>query len=207
MTRTELKTYLNNKKISLNTDNQVDSFYEIEKHLKLIGIYCSDIWDWNSTHVFINNDQSVFRKDQLDDTMNQVYEEISYKDFISKFNELVLSRTEQIAKAASNLYSEFVERNEHFAFIDGAKWADEHPINVWHPVSEEPQGDEWHIAYIDVFGSMQSLKCPSVTFDTFPSLAEFAVGVGMQCWAYISDLLPKQFGISDQLKQDKEKKN
>ena len=61
---------------------------------------------------------------------------------------------------------------------------------VWHPASEEPQGDEWHIAYIDVFGSMRSLKCPSVTFDTFPSLAEFAAGVGMQCWAYISDLLP-----------------
>ena len=69
---------------------------------------------------------------------------------------------------------------------------------VWHDASEEPKGDEWHIAYIDVFGSIHSLRCPSVTFDTFPSLAKFAAGVGMQCWAYISDLLPKK---------GKEKKN
>ena len=62
---------------------------------------------------------------------------------------------------------------------------------IWHDASEEPQGDKWHIAYIDVFGSIHSLKCPSVTFDTFPSLAEFAAGVGMQYWAYIDDLLPK----------------
>lgn len=62
---------------------------------------------------------------------------------------------------------------------------------IWHDANEEPQGDEWHIAYIDVFGSMHSLRCPSVTFDTFPSLAKFAAGVGMQCWAYINDLLPK----------------
>ena len=78
-------------------------------------------------------------------------------------------------------------------FEAGAIWADEH-LNLeslWHDASEEPQGDEWHIAYIDVFGLIHSLKCPSVTFDTFPSLAKFAAGVGMQRWAYISDLLPK----------------
>lgn len=77
------------------------------------------------------------------------------------------------------------------AFLHGVEWAEEQIANVWHDAMEEPQGDEWHIAYIDVFGSIQSLKCPSVTFDTFPSLADFAAGVGMQCWAYISDLLPK----------------
>ena len=128
-----------------------------------------------------------------------------------------MTREEEIKQAAE----QFADR-EHgamrdvsvfnllqYAFKCGAEWADEHPnlSSLWHDASEEPKGDEWHIAYIDVFGSMQSLKCPSVTFDTFPSLAEFAVGVGMQCWAYISDLLPKQFGISDHLKKDKEKKN
>ena len=81
-------------------------------------------------------------------------------------------------------------------FNDGIKAADAEPNlkSLWHDVSEEPQGDEWHIAYIDVFGSIHSLRCPSVTFDTFPSLAKFAAGVGMQCWAYISDLLPKGDG-------------
>lgn len=78
-------------------------------------------------------------------------------------------------------------------FNDSIKAADAEPNlkSLWHDASEEPQGDEWHIAYIDVFGLIHSLKCPSVTFDTFPSLAKFAVGVGMQCWAYINDLLPK----------------
>ena len=104
-------------------------------------------------------------------------------------------RIEQIEKFASQCYE---DGNSYSAFMSGAIWADCNPdqdvVNlndVWHDAIEEPQGDEWHIAYIDVFGSIQSLKCPSVTFDTFPSLADFAAGIGMQCWAYISDLLPK----------------
>lgn len=104
-------------------------------------------------------------------------------------------RIEQIEKFASQCYE---DGERYSAFISGAVWADNNPpqdiVNlnkVWHDPSEEPQGDEWHIAYIDFFGSIQSLKCPSVTFDTFPSLADFAAGVGMQCWAYITDLLPK----------------
>lgn len=101
-----------------------------------------------------------------------------------------MTREEQIISEAKKYYSGNIECYD--AFLHGVQFAEEHPINVWHPPSEEPQGDEWHIAYIDVFGSMQSLKCPSVTFDTFPSMAEFAAGVGMQCWAYIIDLLPPQ---------------
>ena len=97
-------------------------------------------------------------------------------------------RINQIEQFASQCYE---DGEKYSAFISGAIWADNNPVNVWHDASEEPQGDEWHIAYIDVFGSIQSLKCPSVTFDTFPSLADFAAGIGMQCWAYISDLLPK----------------
>ena len=104
-------------------------------------------------------------------------------------------RIEQIEKFASQCYE---DGEKYSAFIAGAIWADDNPAqdvvnlnDLWHDASEEPQGDEWHIAYIDVFCSIQSLKCPSVTFDTFPSLADFAAGVGMQCWAYISDLFPK----------------
>ena len=35
-------------------------------------------------------------------------------------------------------------------FEAGAGWADEHPINVWHDVSEEPQG-EYEIIYQDEY--------------------------------------------------------
>lgn len=108
-----------------------------------------------------------------------------------------MTREEQIQEAKDKAFPTPKEGRSYESawaaggFEMGVHWADEHPINVWHDVSEEPQGDEWHIAYIDVFGSIQSLRCPSVTFDTFPSLAKFAAGVGMQCWAYIKDLLPK----------------
>ena len=102
---------------------------------------------------------------------------------------------EQIVQFAFQCYE---DSERYSAFISGAIWADNNNAkdvvnlnDLWHDAIEEPQGDEWHIAYIDVFGSIQSLKCPSVTFDTFHSLADFAAGVGMQCWAYISDLLPK----------------
>lgn len=106
-----------------------------------------------------------------------------------------MARKEEILEAARDYVSSISlsSPSNVIHFEAGAKWADEH-LNLeslWHDASEEPQGDEWHIAYIDVFGLIHSLKCPSVTFDTFPSLAEFAAGVGMQRWAYISDLLPK----------------
>lgn len=104
-------------------------------------------------------------------------------------------RINQIEQFASQCYE---DGERYSAFISGAIWADNNPAqgvvnmnDVWHDACEEPQCDEWHIAYIDVFGSIQSLKCPSVTFDTFPSLVDFAASVGMQCWAYISDLFPK----------------
>ena len=110
-----------------------------------------------------------------------------------------MTRDEQIIEASHN-YGKTLNKEAAFdyedmkcAFQEGAMWADEY-LNLeslWHDASEEPKGDKWHIAYIDVFGSIHSLKCPSVTFDTFPSLAEFAAGVGMQYWAYVSDLLPK----------------
>ena len=110
-----------------------------------------------------------------------------------------MTREEEIERASVHHLDQYdysYEEGEHLdfyikGFIEGTKWADTHPINVWHDPSEEPNGDEWHIAYIDVFGSIQSLRCPSVTFETYPSLAKFAAGVGMLCWAYIKDLLPK----------------
>lgn len=62
---------------------------------------------------------------------------------------------------------------------------------VWHPATEEPQGDEWHIAYLNEVGEIRTLKQKSLTFYGFPTLRSFAKGAGALCWAYISDLLPK----------------
>lgn len=89
----------------------------------------------------------------------------------------------------TDLFIDSINEDSIYIDIDDLNLVD--LSEIWHDASEEPQGYEWHIAYIDVFGSMHSLRCPSVTFDTFPSLAEFAAVVGMQYWAYVSDLLPK----------------
>ena len=194
MTRTELKKYLINKKISLNPDNQFDSFNEIREHLKSIGIYCLGNWDWDGTHVFINKGNSVFRKNHLDDPIDQVYEEISYEDFILKFNELVLSRKEQIAEAASESYSEFVDRNEYFAFIDGATWADKNPIDKWHDVNDEPKSDQEQILCLDNSGKCFITVQFGFTFNNDGedlNWRDFSEKRKIVKWIYINELLTK----------------
>ena len=64
-----------------------------------------------------------------------------------------MTREEQIEKAGKECYnkdSHYYACNDEDAIItafgDGAKWADEHPINdMWHTPDEEPQGKNWCI--------------------------------------------------------------
>lgn len=79
------------------------------------------------------------------------------------------------------------ELNRNSAFEEGAKWADEHPINVWHDVIEPPKLGKWFLAQIG-----------NITFDTFimamnknEDWKEWSNGINIKRWAYISDLLPK----------------
>ena len=81
----------------------------------------------------------------------------------------------------------FCKENMYSAYVVGAMWADEHPKNVWHDVSEEPK--EYPIIYQDEFSDVQIMQF---------SLKDFVDGwedfKGYECvtrWAYISDLLPK----------------
>ena len=48
---------------------------------------------------------------------------------------------EQIITEAKKHYYDDI--NCHNAFLHGVKWADEHPINVWHDASEKPRAKEW----------------------------------------------------------------
>ena len=75
-------------------------------------------------------------------------------------------------------------------FIEGAKWADTHPINVWHDPSEEPNGDEWHIAYIDVIqlGKQQSWNKNCRKYDKTS-----------HCWSTFLGFLSLQSQISHSL--------
>lgn len=76
------------------------------------------------------------------------------------------------------------------AFEAGAEWSDNHPINVWHNVSEEPLKGRICLAE---FGASE------YRFQTFVLVEnniefnwnEWVKEICLLQWAYISDLLPK----------------
>ena len=78
--------------------------------------------------------------------------------------------------------------NRNYSFEDGAKWADEHPINVWHFISEMPKAglilchdlnEAFEVIYID-----EEI--------TSAHWLEFILRSHVQEWLYISDLHPKE---------------
>ena len=80
---------------------------------------------------------------------------------------------------------EYIDIQE--SFEEGAKWADNHPVNVWHDASEEPKLDQWFLAQIG-----------DNAFDTFIMAMDknkewinWCKGINIKRWAYIKDLLPK----------------
>lgn len=87
------------------------------------------------------------------------------------------------------------------AFLHGVEWAEEHPINPWHDASEEPKDDlgkdDSVIIYQDKYGNCcfitkRDIVILHINWECFAT-------VNIKRWAYISDLLPKQFGNSEQL--------
>lgn len=77
------------------------------------------------------------------------------------------------------------------SFKQGAEWADNHPINVWHNATEEPLRGR-------VF--LTDLGASEYGFQTFVlsennmefNWSEWAKEIRLLQWAYISDLLPKE---------------
>ena len=75
----------------------------------------------------------------------------------------------------------------HLMFLRGIRWADAHPINVWHDVSEMPKDGEWILV--------------RNRYDIYDALVQRITSQDIWCawsadnnitrWAYISDLLPK----------------
>ena len=73
-------------------------------------------------------------------------------------------------------------------FVQGAKWADEHPINVWHDAKEKPRAKEWILVQFEEY-EYETLAMSESGVNTW-----FNVWVDEYRairWAYISDLLPK----------------
>ena len=70
-------------------------------------------------------------------------------------------------------------------FEAGAGWADEHPINVWHDVSDEPKINEDVVLY-DCCGNFIA-----EFFDGSVTWRNIVLYYKATMWVYAGDLLPK----------------
>lgn len=71
-------------------------------------------------------------------------------------------------------------------FIKGARWADNHPVNVWHDINEEPK----------IGSNIVAINGNDKWWDIHPydgdySWRSWVSSYNIQRWAYIDDLLPK----------------
>ena len=77
-------------------------------------------------------------------------------------------------------------------FEKGVRWADEHPINMWHDASEEPE-EHSKIVIIDTKGEWWNIDYASDDFEGY-GLYGWAFCIAhynLKIWAYIDDLLLK----------------
>ena len=104
-----------------------------------------------------------------------------------------MTREEQILKAARDYNSGITlsSPSNIIHFENGAKWADEHPKEVWHDAKDKPRAKEWILVQFeeDEYEAMSLSESGvntwfNVWVDRYKAIR----------WAYISDLLPKQFG-------------
>ena len=115
-----------------------------------------------------------------------------------------MTREEEINQAAENnidvsIYTPKDGEMLKETFYIGAKWADKHPNleRLWHDASIRPKDNSeilvnWNIKGHSGYESYYT--CAIENWD------RFIEGYGVSKWAYVNDLLPKQFGISEQLK-------
>ena len=73
-------------------------------------------------------------------------------------------------------------------FVQGAQWADAHPINVWHEASEKPRAKEWILVQFEE-DEYQTLALSESGVDTW--FNDWVDEYRAIRWAYIKDLLPK----------------
>lgn len=105
--------------------------------------------------------------------------------------------TSQMCKNCSAMLSceeknrKCVERHaQEKVFADGAKWSDQHPINIWHQADEEPQG-KYEILVQDEFGHFWLTDYVEDISHYQNGWKECAASECIIRWAYISDILPK----------------
>ena len=86
-------------------------------------------------------------------------------------------------------------------FFYGALWADKHPNieSLWHYARVRPKDNSEILIKWNIKGNSGYESYHTSTIENWEMFLE---KYGVSRWAYISDLLPKQFGNSEQLKGD-----
>ena len=101
-------------------------------------------------------------------------------------------RINQIEQFASQCYE---DGERYSAFISGAIWADDNPVNVWHDASEFPNDqDEYTLCYSEYYDCffMETPKYLMKKDGGQTNDWETVVLVNkISKWAYVNDLLPK----------------
>ena len=107
-----------------------------------------------------------------------------------------MTRGEELYETADN-FSEDHKYEEDLdyvslkmAFIEGAEWADAHPVNVWHSASEEPKCKELLIIYYEDIGGLPIDALIYHGSVDYP-WKELVKTTGIIYWAYAKDILPK----------------
>lgn len=105
-----------------------------------------------------------------------------------------MTREKEILSAARDYIGRSMLSSPSYVihFENGAKWADEHPVNVWHDASEEPQdrGKTLIISYTSIFDpSWWVFPNPLKIKDDWKRLVSKNK---ISKWAYVSDLIPKE---------------
>lgn len=98
-----------------------------------------------------------------------------------------MTREEQIISEAKKHHYDSI--NCYNAFLHGVEWADEHPNNVWHDASEEPDGD-YKVVIVNEFGNLLTITKHEVILD-YNNWRLYCENEFVTMWAYIADLLPK----------------
>lgn len=118
-----------------------------------------------------------------------------------------MNREEEIKQVAENYASQMckncsamlyceeknkkcVERREHEnVYVDGAKWADKHPVDVWHEASEEPENGA-HILMECKLSDSKEFKSYNIDYKGGANWVALKRYFRISRWAYIADLLP-----------------
>ena len=108
-----------------------------------------------------------------------------------------MTRKEQILQAARDYVSGVTLSSPsdviHFEY--GARWADEHPVNVWHDTNEEPQYKNKRILGYSEYFDYFFVDLPSYLMILYGGQNDdwetVVLRKKISKWAYISDLFPK----------------